>query len=313
MKKIEISINNRYIKSLDLKNKFINFYATKSIFKGKHCFELEIMNMREPNLAYGLIDISFIYKFKEIFNKTALFNIRDFEKVLERNCSDKMPIQIFKLSNPIFFEKNKKYYNHFIKYGDVLGICYDLDQKIIYLFINGEIRGTHLINIENECSFVPIISIGSFTELIFNPGENLKYEKNYKSFEFIPLDEKGKNNYEKSKLKNVTDKYINILMNNGKSIINNKNITYSDINQIYHIIYDFLGNISFNHSYIIQKSFIKPFLESNIELTDEEIGKYYICLKYILNCSNSKQNILNNIFFTLAENIHIFNIKGKIK
>ena len=316
LQNIEISINSRYIKSLDLKNKFINFYATKSFFKGKHCFELEILNMKEPHLAYGLIDISYIYKFKKDYNKDSFFNIRDLEIALERKLIDKKWIQIFKLSDPIFFERNKKYYNHFIKYGDVLGLCYDLDNKIINLFINGEIRETHIINIEKgNFSFVPIISIGSFTEVLFNSGENLKYEKNYQNcgFGFIPLDEKGKNNYEKSKLKNATDEYIDILVNNGISVINNKNVTYSDINEIYHIIYDFLGKISFNHSYIIQKSFIEPFLESNIELTDKEMEKCYIFFKYILNCSNNKKNILKNIFFTLAENIHIFMIKGKIK
>ena len=181
LRDVEISINSRYIKSDDLRNEFINFYASKSFFKGKHCFELEIMNMRQPNLAYGLIDLSYIYQFKKDFNKTAFFNIIDLEIALEKKeYFDKMPIQIFKLSNPIFFERNKKYYNHFIKYGDILGLCYDLDQKILYLFINGELRGTHIINIENGFSFVPIISIGSFTEIIFNPEENLKYEKNYK-------------------------------------------------------------------------------------------------------------------------------------
>ena len=315
LKDVEISINSRYIKSFDLENKFINFYATKSFFKGKHCFELEIMNMIKPNLAYGLIDLSYIDQFKKDFNKNSLFNIEEFEGASERNISDKMLVQIFKLPYHIIFEKNKKCYNHFIRYGDVLGLCYDLDRKIIYLFINGEIRGKHSINIEKECSFVPIISIGSFTEIIFNPGENLKYEKNYQDFDFgfIPLDEKGKNNYEKSKLKNVTDEYMTILINNGKSIINNKNITYSDINQIYYIIYNFLGKNSFNHSYIIQKSCIKRFLESNIELTDEEMEKYYIFLKYILNASNNIRGVLKKLFFNLAENIHIFMIKGKIK
>ena len=101
LQNIEISINSRYIKSLDLKNKFINFYATKSFFKGKHCFELEILNMKEPHLAYGLIDISYIYKFKKDYNKDSFFNIRDLEIALERKLIDKKWIQLFKLSDPI--------------------------------------------------------------------------------------------------------------------------------------------------------------------------------------------------------------------
>ena len=41
-------------------------------------------------------------------------------------------------------------------------------------------------------SFIPIISIGKFIELIFNPGENLKFGKCYQKMGFIPLDETRK-------------------------------------------------------------------------------------------------------------------------
>ena len=314
-KNIEISINNRYIKTYELNNKYINFYGTKSFFKGKHCFEIEILNMREPILAYGLINISFIESFKLAFRKQTAINIKAIEKI---NLDY---LNIFKLANPIFFEDNKKYYNHFITYGDILGLCFDLEQKLLYLFVNGVVRATHILNVEmgENCCFVPIISIGNYTEIIFNSGENLKFYKNYRNFGFIPLDEKGKNNFEKSQLKYVTDEFINILINNGKSIINNKNIAYSDINQIYHIIFNFLGNISFHHSYIIQNSFIKPFLDKyskekfdNNNKNDNDLENYYICIKYILNCSKDKKAILKNIFFNLAESIHIFMRKGEI-
>ena len=88
---------------------------------------------------------------------------------------------------------------------------------------------------------MPFISVGNYTEIIFNPGHNLKYIKSYEKKEFVPLDEKGKNNYEKSKLREVTEQFMNILKNNG-TMINSPQISYSDINQIYYIIFYFFAN-----------------------------------------------------------------------
>ena len=311
LKNSEISINSRYIKTLYLGNKFINLYATKSFFKGKHCYELKILNMNEPNLAFGLINISSINTFRTQFKKTTSIQLSTLEHINTET------LNIFKLTNPIFYEEYKRHYNHFIKYGDVLGLCYDIDQKILYIYINGILRGTRILTIETGAnnSFAPFISIGEYTEIIFNPGENLIYEKKYKMSGFIPLDEKGKNNYELSQLRSVTDEFLNILINNGKSIINNKYISYSDITQIYHIIFDFLGNISFHHSYIIQNSLINSFINTYLikELDNNELEKMYICLKFILNASNDKKLILKNILFNVVENIHILMLNGEIK
>jgi hypothetical protein len=226
-------------------------------------------------------------------------------------------LNIFKLNNPIFYSENEKYYNHFITYGDILGLCFDLDRKILQIYINGILRGTHTLRIETgeNCAFVPIISLGRNTKIIFNPGNNLKYLHKYINAGFIPLDEEGNNCYEKSQMKNVTDEFIDILIKNGRSIISNKNISNSDINQIYHIIFEFLANISFKHSYIIQKSFIKQFIDkySKEKLDDMDLEFYYVCLKYILNSSKDPKSILKNLFLNLAENIHILMIKGKVE
>ena len=51
-KSSKISINNKYINT---GSKPEYFYMTKSIFKGKHCFELEICKMTNRELAIGLV------------------------------------------------------------------------------------------------------------------------------------------------------------------------------------------------------------------------------------------------------------------
>ena len=313
--KFETSINTRYIKTFDCKKNYINFYGSKCFFKGKHCFEIQILNVLEPKILFGLIniiDIEFLKNYIKKKNKIiSLMN-----NITNDNKND---FNIFAINEPLLIQKKNNIYNHYISYGDILGICYDLDQKVLLLFLNGEIVNTYDLSVitQPNDSFSPIISLGDYTEILFNPGENLKYEKEYKKYGFIPLDEKGKNNYEISKLREVTEEYNDILFNKSKSIINNKNITYSDINQIYHIIFDFLGNVSFHHSYIIQKCFIDPFLqlffskkEYNI---NDELEIYYICLKYILNSAKDKKTIIKNFFFNLAETIHIYLRNGEIK
>ena len=302
-KNIEISNNARYIKINDLEYKanYINLYATKSLFKGKHCFEIEILNKEKPNLFIGLINIK---KFK----KATSFN--DF--FLSKNYENKDYIINYEINEPFFIQKKDGIYNHYISYGDILGCCYDFDNKLFYLFLNGEIVNTFVINIQADInmSFLPIISIGNYTEIIFNPGYNLEYAKSYEKFGFVPLDEEGKNNYEISKLKEISDQFRNILIYNGKTIINSQKITYSDINQIYHIIFDFLGNVSLQHSYIIQKSFIEPYLQKLYKVDVKYLDLWYLILKYILNVSKDKMLIIKNIFLNLSETIHIFLRKG---
>ena len=53
-KNLEISINNRYIKTLDIKSKLRQFYINTSIFKGKHCFEINIINLFDTKIFKNL-------------------------------------------------------------------------------------------------------------------------------------------------------------------------------------------------------------------------------------------------------------------
>ena len=307
MKNMEISVNNRYVRIFDIKNKYARFYLSKSIYKGKHCFEIEIMNMDNICFEFGLLNINFIEVFKKEFCKSKNNN----ELSNNNNINLLRNFESFKLENPIFIKKENDFVHHYIKYGDILGLCFDLTQKLLYLYLNGEIINTYILKIETgpNISFVPFISLDKYSEIIFNP-ENLKYEDNYKKMEFIPFDNNDKNNYEKSQLKYVTNEFINILINNGKSIITNKNMSYSDINQIYHIIFDFLGNTSFQHSYIIQNCFIKNFeLRKDIN-NNNDLELYYLFIRYILNSVKEQKSLLSNILFNLIESIHIYLIKG---
>ena len=314
MKKIEISINSRYLNTYGIKNKIINLYSSKCFFKGKYCFEIQTLSRITPKVGIGLINISYIETFKQILKNKKDLNIDD--DISEINMEY---LSRFILKQTLFLKKNNNAYNRSISYGDIFGICYDLEQKLLLLFLNGELINTYTLKVEigANIAFSPFISLGQSTEITFNPGENLKYKNNYKKYGFIPLDEKGQNNYELSKLKEVTDEYIDILINKGKSIINNKNISYTDINQIYHIIFDFLGNISFQHSHIVQNSFFGGFLNLLFDKKgfniNDEFENFYLCLKYIINAAKDRKTIIKNIFFNLSENIHIYLRYGEIQ
>ena len=67
LKDLEISINNKYITANDIKNKNAYFYITKSFFKGKHCFEIEIMNKINYEISFGFINIKHIDTLKKTF------------------------------------------------------------------------------------------------------------------------------------------------------------------------------------------------------------------------------------------------------
>ena len=58
-----------------------------------------------------------------------------------------------------------------------------------------------MIDINTNSSFVPFLHMGRDIEIIFNSGDKLEYESNYKNYGFVPLDECGKNNYELSRFK----------------------------------------------------------------------------------------------------------------
>ena len=305
-KNIELSINSKYVHCLNIKFKEGIFYLSKSIFKGKHCFELKVLEMNWDEISFGLLNINNIETVQNKFDKL----IDD--KFDSNNCDYISNYEYLKIKSPISIHKINNFYHHYITYGDIFGICIDLDNKLLYLFLNGEIINTYSLNIKigENISFVPFISLGKLTEIIFNPGDKLKFGEIYKKIGFIPLDASDKSNYETSRLKKVTDDYLKILINDTKWIINNKNITYSDINQIYYSIFNFLGNVSFQHSYIIQKCLL-----NNIELNytnEEDLELYYTCIRYILNSVKDEISLLKNIILNLIESIHINLITGNL-
>ncbi len=182
VKNLEISSNSRYISTRDIKYKCCHFYTTKTFFKGKHCFEIEILQMDDFEITFGILNINQIDVFKREFCKSKNNELN--QNVIFSLMNN---LAFFKLKSPIFMEKNNNFYHHYLSYGDIMGLCFDLDKKLLYLFLNGEMINTYVLNIStgSNNSFVPIISLENFKEIIFNPGPNLKHQENYIKLGFI--------------------------------------------------------------------------------------------------------------------------------
>ena len=171
-KNYKMSINNKYIYS---ESKLVYFYMTKSIFKGKHCIEIEICKMINSEFSIGLVDINYIDELKKELAKSNNNKNNDDNNIFKSIQN----FEYFKLENQILIKQKEEIKTHYLSYGDIIGFCFDLDEKLLHLSLNGEIVNFYQLNINtgSNISFVPIISIGKSTEIIFNPGENLKFGK----------------------------------------------------------------------------------------------------------------------------------------
>ena len=121
--------------------------------------------MKNHNLLIGLIDIRLVNSFrKDCIKEASSYNPIS---LLENNKNALM--NIYKISEPFLIQKKDEVYIHYILYGDILGCCYDLDAKLFYLFLNGEIINVFTLNIRVDAnySFLPFISVGNCMEIIF--------------------------------------------------------------------------------------------------------------------------------------------------
>jgi hypothetical protein len=318
-KKVNISINSYFIET-KLIEKPVNFYTSKAIFSGKHCFEITIINNYKLELGIGLVHIAHIGIYKKSTKNLGFSELKGLSE------NSKGIFSFFKIEEPLLIQNQKGKFNHFIFPHDVLGCCFDLDKLMFYLFLNGEIVNIYKLNInriDDNDAFVPIISLGNHMDIYFNSWNDVQFQKEYEKYGFVPLDDFTNNNLQLSNLINVSQEYLNILFHNGYLIIKNSNLTnsnegksdisYSDINQIFHIIFDFIGKVAFKHSYIIKYVFISSIygqLNSNPKSNNEILEVIFICLKYILNYSTNKTTLVKNIFLNLAETIR-YNIRFK--
>ena len=169
----EIGRNNMAIKFNKLKiecianiNTFQSIAANNCIISGKWCYEVTL-------LTNGLFQIGFC-QLNTPFTR-------------HNGVGDDKTSYAYDGWRKVSWNGEKKMYGKHWESGDVIGVCIDMDKKIIEYYLNGEPLGIAFNNISKgeNIAYFPALSINKGESCIFNFGQlPFKYEyKNYQSFD----------------------------------------------------------------------------------------------------------------------------------
>ena len=155
--------NNLKIDSL---GPFISIMSNNCVTSGKWCYEVTL-------LTNGLMQIGFCQL------------ITPFSR--HGGVGDDISSFAFDGYRKVKWNRDKKDFGRIWDVGDVLGVCIDMDSKIVEYFLNGDPLGIAFENIPRgeNVAFFPAISMSRGESCLFNFGQTpFKYEyKNYHSFD----------------------------------------------------------------------------------------------------------------------------------
>ena len=163
-KDLNISFNKLKVESCS--NNFVSTFANNCVIKGKWCYEVTL-------LTGGLFQIGFCQLNTKI--------------TITEGVGDSKNSYGFDGFRKILWKGEKFFYGNYWDFGDVLGVCLDLDNRTIEYFLNGKSMGIGDKNIlvgENVAYF-PAASMSRGQACVFNFGQiPFKYEyKGYQSFD----------------------------------------------------------------------------------------------------------------------------------
>ena len=228
---------------IEAKENFVSVRTNNCLIKGKWCYEVLL-------LSNGLFQIGFCQLNTE-FNEH--YGVGD----------DKHSIGYdgFRLS---CWNKEENRYGKTWDYGDIIGVCLDLDNNKIEYYQNGEKLGIVPITIENGSgiAYFPAISISEFEKCFFNFGATtLVY--NYEGYEPMDIPKSQYNgSFEVTSMILQSLSHSNLLeFLDKRSEEPNEIYLKKIINQK---IFYFLVNISFN-DFFLCKSLLFPFMYSLVK------------------------------------------------
>ena len=273
----KISFNNLKIESL---NYFLSIMANNCVISGKWCYEVTL-------LTNGLMQIGFC-QLNSHFTRHS-------------GVGDDKTSYAYDGHRKLSWNADRKMYGKFWDCGDVVGVCIDLDKKIIEYFLNGTSLGTAFYNIlkGENIAYFPAISMHRGEACIFNFGQMpFKHEyKGYQSFD-TPISKINKVDVIISDLLKIWVKNILPLLASSKISEYQILLLSSDI---FYLISQYNNDL-----YVFQNS-ILPFL---IELTDSSTSsdnKNYSFNKFILSIleTTNDNEAQKNIGYQLYEYISI--------
>ena len=274
---------------IEAKENFVSVRANNCLIKGKWCYEVLL-------LSNGLFQIGFCQLSTE-FNDH--YGVGD--------DIHSIGYDGFRLS---CWNKNENRYGKVWDYGDIIGVCLDLDNNKIEYYQNGEKLGIVPINIEQGMgtAYFPAISLSEYEKCFFNFGATtLVY--NYEGYEPMDIPKSQYNgSFEVTSLILQSISHSNLLEFLDKET--------DDVDEIYlkkivnQKIFYFLINISFN-DFFLCKSLLFPFMYS---LVKKNKKNFFIFLEQInknltINFGNSFR-FFNSFFEKITNIIEEYAVMG---
>ena len=194
-------------------------------------------------------------------------------------------------------------------YGDIIGVCLDLEKNLIEYYQNGKKIGVGLKNIETGfnqgIAYFPGLSFSSHEKCFFNFGAFPLYY-NYPGYEPIDI---PKSQYSGSF--EVTSNLLQCLIQgNLLEVLDDENININLRRLINNKIFYFLVNISFRDFYLC-KCLLFPFMYS---LLKKNKGHYQIFLeqlhKNIFMNGTNEQNFFSDFFEKITNIIEEYAMLG---
>ena len=269
---------------IEARDSFVSVRTNNCLVKGKWCYEV----LLESN---GLFQIGFC-QLKTVFNSQ--YGVGD--------DIDSFGYDGYRLS---CWNGNENRYGKIWDYGDIIGICIDLDNNHLEYFQNGESLGIITKNIETGpgLAYFPAISFSEYEKCSFNFGScPLIY--NYPGYE--PMDI-PKSQYNGSF--EVTSLILQSL--NQSNLLDFLDSNFNDIflqKLVNQKIFYFLINISFK-DYFLCKCLLFPFIYS---LLKKKKTHYQIFLKQLSKNVNLNENktFFDDFFEKLTNLIEEYSIMG---
>lgn len=257
---------------------FTSIRTNNCLFKGKWCYEILLMSNKL--IQVGWCQLITPFKSKDGVGDDPSSYAYDGYRVAK-------------------WHAGKEKYGMNWDYGDIIGVCIDLDDRKMEFYHNGKYLGVAFDNIPvgENIAYFPGASLSKNEKVIFNFGNfNMKYE--YDGYE--PMDV-PKSIYDNSY--DITKDLIEIMNSHTLKILALKEISKCHKFLISQHVLNFIIEVSFK-DYFIFRELLVPFMIKLI--TKDELPVFF---DNILICANSRSEFIYELFENLCNLIEYHAIR----
>ena len=260
-KNIILSNNNCSIFS---KEDFQSIKTNNCIFKGKWCYEVLLVTNGSFQIGFSQYN-SVFSKLNGIGNDLLSYSYDGYKKVS--------------------LHKNKFSYGNNWDSGDIIGVCIDLDNKILEYFLNGKKLGICFENIPvgENIVYYPSITINKNEKCVFNFGQ-YNFQYNYYGYKIFDININWSGSI----------KLFDLLKKDLVDFLNQDLSFYEKI-LIFYQIFDYIIHVSFNDPFIFKKYGI-PFLN---DLYNKDKNLLKIFLDNLIDFIPEKKDKVKFVYFII--------------